>query len=312
MLTIHASSAWRFLKCPRSVGGRSLVTEYTEAGTQKHTEFPQADRFGRVRELLGWHYRMGGGLQYQLSPDVELRGTPDAWAVHPDKIVIIDYKSGYQYVSPENNPQLMSYALLLSKLYPSERFELGIATDGTVVVTSVGDDDLEEFSRRLVEAAASPREESPGAHCVSCPRIMECPETQAAIALVQDGIPEGVRLDDAWVAVLAAEKAIDRAKSAIKAAIVSELPDGGNMGKVAVRLHTSTTTDWGKAWEYLSREYHEKDWGAVFDRRCTLAEVKRLAGPGVIGELESAGAITHKHSLAVVPSEDQDHGDTGQ
>jgi hypothetical protein len=155
---ISPSKASRILHCPGSVALSFTVPEpptskYAEAGTNAHAWaafdlgsgiFPEPDQ-PIPRELSDAVKAYVDAIRASLKPPILLvekpvslehvtgepdaEGTPDAvlWWPETKHLEVWDLKTGQGVlVSPENNAQLMMYALALLRLYPAETVTLVI------------------------------------------------------------------------------------------------------------------------------------------------------------------------------------------
>jgi len=127
-------------------------------------------------------------VKWALHPDLE--GTPDAVLVDlPQETVIIwDFKTGWRLVEVVENPQLLSYAIMIAK--PQWTVDLRIVQplpyhpNGPVRRWVVS---WSELQRRAVQIADALREvrrsDAPlvaGPHCLGCTALVACPAARNA------------------------------------------------------------------------------------------------------------------------------------
>lgn len=158
------SAAHRNIPCPGSVKLAASLpnpeSEHSRSGTECHTAMQFATMFeteefsvsdftvdpdnqvelceiamGSLKELIDANGLSLGDIVTESRVDLadlqnpDIFGTCDVMAYNPEtkRLLIIDYKFGYNPVNPVNNPQLMIYGLGALSLYPeAEEILLGV------------------------------------------------------------------------------------------------------------------------------------------------------------------------------------------
>lgn len=131
-IILRPSAVDRWLNCPASVfHNDENPTKYSKAGNDKHLQAhdiltnkkpiekdlkKQSDvefycNYIRMHEVFAKKIDIEKTLEYQVTDQIILRGTPDCVIYFDDVIEIVDFKSGYQDVDPECY-QLILYAAL--------------------------------------------------------------------------------------------------------------------------------------------------------------------------------------------------------
>jgi hypothetical protein len=230
--TSHArlapSAAYRWSRCPGSVAlinalpeaerGVQEENEYTAFGTACHglaeaqllgvfgaTELPTPEEAAIIHpyvEYVRSREEEGAGLVVEsrvslsgLGPPEPIYGTPDAQLWSPDTLEIVDLKSGYVPVEPEENEQLTLYAagaLLGSPLEIAQwptlvRLTIVQPRAGGIKSWEVGTDEVMRLARRIVASAWEVKPGAPlvpGDHCRFCPAQAHCPALRSHAALV--------------------------------------------------------------------------------------------------------------------------------
>lgn len=131
---------------------------------------------------------------YAEARPTEVVGTCDVFGLTHDAVVLLDYKSGYRFFGPpEENPQLLFYALAAARAHGRERAHLAIIRinehgEPFFLWGEVDGAGLDAFAARLVAvneeieglkevAQLGPQMLSPttGDHCQYCPAVASCP-----------------------------------------------------------------------------------------------------------------------------------------
>lgn len=153
-----------------------------------------------VADVLRVHWGRPGSTLHVEQPtywalNKDLEGTPDAALFDPARqhLIIWDLKTGWRLVEVVENPQLLSYAVMLTP--PKWTVELRIVQplpyhpDGSVRSWSLNWRELSIRSVDLDNALAQVREpDAPlkaGSHCIYCPALTGCPAArQSALSAV--------------------------------------------------------------------------------------------------------------------------------
>ncbi len=103
-------------------------------------------------------------------------GTIDVLLIDDDLGWVIDLKTGYKFVSAEDNEQLLCYTLLGKKRFPQlKQFRQSIVQPKVnySATHQCSLEELIEFEQRI--RGSSKADFTPGAHCEFCPGLGDCP-----------------------------------------------------------------------------------------------------------------------------------------
>jgi hypothetical protein len=227
-----ASDLPRAFRCPGSLvlpQARTSSPE-AEAGTARHAEQQDALDAGsydampaKVRALIpadatsvraevavaydlatgrGRELGVGIGRTYPALGASEIAGTADLVAIAPGRVVVVDYKGASDVGAPEQNEQLLFYALALARAHDADEVTLAIAYLATGHVTppvTVDTLELEAFAQRLVRLQRDIDTQSirvfsgrmpdvaEGKHCTWCPAAHACPARTALLRRLVSG-----------------------------------------------------------------------------------------------------------------------------
>ena len=144
---MHAVAAWCLTEHYRASGRvGALIPVHKDGEEPRHVEFTD-DMAAQTQEYVDWlrYFAIGKTLLVEQQVDFsdivgqpEQFGTADGIVVDREtgELTIVDLKTGFRGVDPENNTQLMTYALgALAKL-------IGDATPAPEPVEAPSDDDL--------------------------------------------------------------------------------------------------------------------------------------------------------------------------
>lgn len=115
-------------------------------------------------------------------PEPIIWGTADVVALADDRAWLVDFKYGRYAVSPENNAQLLTYAVGLLDLVGDayEDFSLAILQPRATHHWRQWDiklQDIKEWADKLRNYFATPSDKIvPGGHCFFCPAKHNCPK----------------------------------------------------------------------------------------------------------------------------------------
>ncbi len=103
-------------------------------------------------------------------------GTVDVLLIDGDLAWVIDLKTGFKFVSAEDNEQLLCYTLLAKKRFPQlKQFRQSIVQPKVnySATHSCTLEELDELEQRI--RSNSKADFTPGAHCEYCPGLGDCP-----------------------------------------------------------------------------------------------------------------------------------------
>lgn len=269
---------------------------------------------------------------YSRAPGGWLCGTTDLVSVQPDKVVVVDFKTGMAGQAAEWNPQVGFQCVAAAGAYDRQkavglvvRIINGDLSHSKRVMESMELDAVKESMRTTlsrVDVAASTVamrrtsnatvEEAydgfltTGRQCSFCPAFLNCPATKAALGILRD--TDLIDLDDKAVMRLHAqiphvERAIEMAKSALKERVLRHpvnFPDGRVL---RVNQETRRQIRAEKAFPILADELGTD--AAILAVRMTIEGVNAAAndagksGAAVMAKLEAAGAVK-SHTIDVV------------
>lgn len=145
-------------------------------------------RFAQTSDLTISPLAREQWLDCRLENGVTLRGKLDRIDARAGAIELIDYKTGQRQLQADelpDEPAAIIYLLLAEQAYqqPVERVRYLYLRSGQAVDWYPERDDVEEYSRRLLELSSEvvERQEwpaSPGTHCRWCVGQLQCPDRQ--------------------------------------------------------------------------------------------------------------------------------------
>jgi hypothetical protein len=103
-------------------------------------------------------------------------GTIDVLLIDDDLGWVIDLKTGFKFVSAEDNEQLLCYTLLAKKRFPQlKQFRQSIVQPKVnyAATHQCSLEELLEFEQRI--KSSSKVDFNPGSHCEFCPGLGDCP-----------------------------------------------------------------------------------------------------------------------------------------
>lgn len=133
-------------------------------------------------------------VEYTVSPDITVKGTSDSGHIVDKTLYVDDLKYGYRLIDPNENWQLICYAIgLIAKLQPRPAVENIVMSiiqprpyhpRGAVRSWTITCGQIEEYWVKLQQAAVTAcgpdAAMSTGSHCQYCGAFAECPAAQAA------------------------------------------------------------------------------------------------------------------------------------
>jgi uncharacterized protein DUF2800 len=261
---LSASSIPRLIACPASavLPHRAYNTVHAAAGQERHLDREVAADLRDLKrlpasvasmirssdELLTEHafvlnvateevHQLGrvGHRGYGALGPFEVGGTVDLLIVGTDRLIVVDYK-GFEEVAPaEENAQLATYALMVSRAFGVDEVTVVIVYEiRRPSIAELGPLDLDAHAARLrqvyVDVAAARmnpgRYLKTGSHCKYCEAFNDCPRQKALAVDVETGLIE-MRLEETipfadddeatWALDLCAE--LGRLQARIKAAL---------------------------------------------------------------------------------------------
>jgi hypothetical protein len=341
-VTLSISALPRVAACPGSAAlpQASTTSADAERGTDNHSAAERAIIEGQldklpaeVRELIprgalvvaeaivyyDWQTDTArvpadgahGKRAYTPGP-TEIPGTIDLLVIHGDRVTVLDYKMHSDVGNPDENEQLLGYALAAARVCKAADVTLVVAyidadEDGTVkllrplVARQLDELDLDAYAAKLrgiiaaVEAQRARRvpDVRENKHCRYCPAAVHCPAKTALIRRLVSGqerdelelamplTPETAA--EAYKRLGHARALLKRIESAIYAfASQQDIPLGNGqvLGK-RVKLGNEQI-DGNIAWEVLREQYDDDVANAAVTREASKAGIERaLKASGV-------------------------------
>jgi Protein of unknown function (DUF2800) len=193
------------------------TVEWVKTYREKH---PQSSLVSEEKVQIGEVFGLASGVCY---------GTMDIGILATTEMVVLDYKSGWNEVSPENNPQLMLYAAgfdhEMGGLWDVIRLVISQPRNGGVKEHVISRADLHAWVEKnqgaVQDAALLAEKYVPGEHCDFCPAAGVCKALQQhSLALARQtfdsptGLLERITVEE-LSEILSKEEMI---KAALKAA----------------------------------------------------------------------------------------------